>query len=489
MLCSHDENPPPPPTTTTTTTQQQQPPPTYTHTHTNKNRITLTDDGGDSSAGGGGKALYLEALVQEMVMEGGEPPFLVTSDNLERVLFARLSTPLEALPSGFASSDPEAAPFKWLVRSYDRCYQETRKTMSRDKEYAEKLSTVLAACFELCISYCGLLLNPAMEGMFPQPPAAAARKSLQLFDEMTQGDGLPPGFMQDFGVRFENEGLAEMLAPIIAQLPSTIRGISPLGEFHRPLSTLCSLAAVKPVAAAMTSHPRWCPPHKTNGRAFEDDSVLGPFFSCAALPDVYPPSQPNVREQCFSNLHQRRPGDVEGAINTLRAVTSQLQDGLYQVLYGMLRHGGDTREGVVKWLAAVCNNNAGRSKMQIQPLVCSSHGGATNLSAVALRLAAPFADTGSRKFTKIDPNYVRLVGVGSNSSEVTRIAAAVEAVEAGALPEDQEPSSSTDAAAYGFICECFFLTARAMHLGYIKCIAEQTQLARELQDRQQQMNT
>ena len=196
-------------------------------------------------------------------------------------------------------------------------------------------------------------------------------------------------------------------------------------------------AAVKPIAAAMVAHPRWCPPHRTTGRAFEDDCVLGPFFSCAALPDVYPPSQPNVREQCFSNMNQRRPGDVEGAVNTLRAVTGQLQDGLYQVLYGMLRHGGETREGVVKWLASVCNNNAGRSKMQIQPLLCCSHGGAVNVSAVALRLAAPFADPGSRKFMKIDPNYVRSAKCRLDLSEVTRIAAAVEAVEAGKLPADQ----------------------------------------------------
>ena len=207
-------------------------------------------------------------------------------------------------------ADPEAAPFRWLVRSYHRAYLESRKTMSRDKDYAERLSAALAvgsthspvdetikrnfpqpppappppppasssvhstAC-RLSVSAMhiactrrhlfsstyaaltrgelravrvlrgravqvesikstlkapgtqrskltydeplsifafkvnvrrydvGLLLNPAMADMFPQPAAAAARGALQLFDEMASPDGLPPGFMEEFAARFQ----------------------------------------------------------------------------------------------------------------------------------------------------------------------------------------------------------------------------------------------------------------------------------------------
>eukprot|EP00740_Mantoniella_antarctica_P002350 CAMPEP_0181365752 /NCGR_PEP_ID=MMETSP1106-20121128/10275_1 /TAXON_ID=81844 /ORGANISM="Mantoniella antarctica, Strain SL-175" /LENGTH=527 /DNA_ID=CAMNT_0023480929 /DNA_START=56 /DNA_END=1636 /DNA_ORIENTATION=- len=441
-------------------------------------RITLTDGAG---ADEGDAPLYLAGLVQELIMEGSEPPLLVTGDNLERVLFARLSAPADQLPPAFLASDPEAAPFKWLVRSYDRCYQETRRTASRDKDFAEKVHAALAACFELCVSYCGLLLNPDMAGMFPQPPAALARGSLQLFDEMaTSPDGLPPGFLEEFAARFETEGLPEMLAPVIAALPSMMQRVSPLGDFRRPMSTLCTLVAIKPIAAAVAAHPRWCPPHRANGRAFEDNSVLGPFFACAGLQDVYPPARPDVRETCFGD--RRSTGDAEGAVNTLRTTVNQVQDGLYQAVYGMLRHGGDTREAVVRWLAAGVNANAGRSKIQHQPLACASHGGAANLSAVALRLAAPFADPGSRKFMKIDPNYVRSATCKLNLGEVTRVLAAADAVEAGMLPAAQEP------AGWSFITECFFLTARALHLGYIKCIAEQTALPQQIQRRTHQLN-
>jgi ubiquitin conjugation factor E4 B len=66
-------------------------------------------------------------------------------------------------------------------------------------------------------------------------------------------------------------------------------------------------------------------------------------------------------------------------------------------------------------------------------------------------------------------------------SDTTRVALSDAELQTNALSEDEE------AAPYGFICECFFLTARAMHLGYVKCAAEHTSLAREVQDRARQM--
>ena len=54
-------------------------------------------------------------------------------------------------------------------------------------------------------------------------------------------------------------------------------------------------------------------------------------------------------------------------------------------------------------------------------------------------MAAPFADPGSRKFTKIDPNYMRSARCRLTLTDVTRIAASPEAVAAGKLPAAEEP--------------------------------------------------
>ena len=493
-------------------------------------RVTLTDPGADGAAGG--DLLYLESLAIELVSEGAEPPFLVTEPLLERALIARLSLTTDALPERWRS-DPEHAPFPWLLASFARCDAESRKTRSRDEAFAAAHADCLRQCFEYCVSYSGLLLNPQMAGMFPQPPAFESRGPLQLFDAMKgagaferitgEAGGLPSGFLEFLGARFEHEGLEEILGPVLAQLPSLIKGVSPLGETHRPLSLLCQIAASKPCAAAMAKHERWRPDaspsrsaalSRPDGRRFEEDSLLGPFFQCAALPDDPPPNlvgpngvpipsrsallrrplEPDVRQQCFADLDRRRAGELEASYSAIRGVNKTVREGLYQALYVMLRQGGDVRESVVKWLASACDQNVGRSKMQIDAEVCASHGGAFNVSSVATRLAAPFADPNSGKFRKIDPDYVRSRWCRLDMSETTRVALTDAEAKTNALTEDEEASrgdlGDTNAPApapYGFICECFFLTARAMHLGYVKCAAEHTSLAREVQDRARQM--
>ena len=482
-------------------------------------RVTLTDPGADGGAGG--DLLYLESLAIELVSEGAEPPFLVTEPLLERALIARLSLTADAMPERWRS-EPEHAPFPWLLASFARCDAESRKTRSRDEAFAAAHADCLRQCFEYCVSYSGLLLNPTMAGMFPQPPAFENRGPLQLFDAMKgagaferitgEAGGLPSGFLDLLGARFEHEGLEEILGPVLAQLPSLIKGVSPLGETHRPLSLLCQIAASKPCAAAMSKHERWRPDSRSaalfggaasrpDGRRFEEECLLGPFFQCAALPDDPPPAlvgpngvpmptpgaarrplEPDVRQQCFADLDRRRAGELEASYSAIRGVSKTVREGLYQALYVMLRHGGDVRESVVAWLASACDANVGRSKMQIASEVCASHGGAFNLSSVATRLAAPFADPNTGKFRKIDPDYVRSTRFCRlDMSDTTRVALSDAELQTNALSENEE------AAPYGFICECFFLTARAMHLGYVKCAAEHTSLAREVQDRARQM--
>jgi hypothetical protein len=53
--------------------------------------------------------------------------------------------------------------------------------------------------------------------------------------------------------------------------------VSPLGDFHMPLRALCELAALPAAAAAMTRHPAWLP-RSINGRAFENECLLGYAF-------------------------------------------------------------------------------------------------------------------------------------------------------------------------------------------------------------------
>ena len=219
---------------------------------------------------------------------------------------------------------------------------------------------------------------------------------------MCANEGLPHGFLSDFAAKFAEDGLADVLGPCIAQLPSLIRRISPLGDYHKPVSLLCALAASSPPPpsssrvrvgsrrdgrlARRSAAPRLPPTHPT---AEPSGTTPSSVHSSRAVRSRTPTRRlPDVRAECFRGLDRRRPGELESSYSTIRVRVGTLRDGLYQALYAMLRHGGDIREGVVRWFARQCDENAGRSKMQIDPLTSCSHSGATNAAATATRLAA-----------------------------------------------------------------------------------------------------
>jgi hypothetical protein len=438
-------------------------------------RVTLVDPGpsGSGERGSWSDLFYLESLAMELVTEGQEPPFVVTPVLLERALFARLNTASGDFPAEW-QHDPELAPFPWLLASYNRCDVETRKTRSRDMAFATATSETLGNCFDMCVSYSGLVLNPATQGMFPQPAQNEQRGALQLFDalagtgsfaELTNqwGGSLPNGFLNHFGDTLQNEGLSEILTPVLAQLPLMIKRLSPLGDTHNPLNVLVSIAMSKPCALVLASHPNWKPngaendARKTDGRAFEQNSIVGPFFRCAALPDDPPvvvgpngipmrmplgqgnvEQAPDIRHALFTGLDKKRQNDLDGAHAAIRTNCALVREGLFQTMYALLRHGGEAREAVVGWLAMWCDENVGRSKMRIDATKTASHGGAVNVSSIAARLAAPFCDPGSLKYRKINPDYTRSKKCRLDVRETTRISASDAQVVSGALTETEE---------------------------------------------------
>jgi hypothetical protein len=119
-----------------------------------------------------------------------------------------------------------------------------------------------------------------MEGMFPQPPEAQRRGPAQLADHLlfdpnsSSPEPLPPGFLEQFVVRFQDEGLDDMMNPVITQISLAVRNVSPLGNFHRPLNALCQLCASPVTAQLVANHPKFMP-NAMNGRSFESESLFG----------------------------------------------------------------------------------------------------------------------------------------------------------------------------------------------------------------------
>ncbi|PSC67765.1 putative ubiquitin conjugation factor E4 [Micractinium conductrix] len=449
--------------------------------------VALEADGVDAGASPA-PVLHLAALVEELRAEGGGAgggPLLLSKDNVERALMARLSEPPPAYPQW---------PVHYLIGVYARASDELRSVgMLKEAAQQAALADSLQLCRQLAVSYAGLVLTL---DMFPQPAEASKRGALQLLDALdaasaasaasgslsgpgSSGGGgslpggaapLPPGFLEDFGARFADEGLSDVVAPMVVELMQRAGKVSLLGDYTAPLATLSRLAAAKPLAKAITQLPMWLPPQQ-DGRTLEHFSVLGPFFGVSAIPDSTqigpaPRRQPDVGAQCFSNPSSRRPDDLRQSMSSLQAGAAALRGSLHSLVMLFLKS-QDTREAALNWLAAALNSNGERIKMRPDAKKACTDGFALNLAGVLLRLCDPFIDPlAGKAWGKLDVRYAcdpaaRL----HHTADDTRLHATSDEVGAWFTSVGPPPDGK-----YHFICECFFMAARALQMGLKKNI-------------------
>jgi len=168
--------------------------------------------------------------LQELHDESGsEAPVLLGKDTTERALMARLSDPPASYPLW---------PVHYLLGCYARATDEARAASQlKDTADQQRLLATLSLARSLAVSYTGFTL---LHDMFPVPPASSVRGALQLVDSMfvaaaasglgsglapapgaepfipgtvtsaTQVVPMPPGFLEDFVVRFEEDGMSAM---------------------------------------------------------------------------------------------------------------------------------------------------------------------------------------------------------------------------------------------------------------------------------------
>lgn len=428
--------------------------------------------------------LFLAELADELRDEagdGGSEALLLCQDNVERALMARLS--VESPAGG-------QWPVHYLISLYGRATDELRSvTLLKQEGQRAALTETLQLCRQLAVSYAGLTLTL---DMFPQPPEAKKRGALQLLDSLDAaaaasaasaglaGSGhsaaaaapggaqpMPSRFLEDFAARFADEGLAEVAGPMVATLMQRASKASVLGDYSAPLSLLSRLAAAKPFAKAITQLPSWLPAQQ-DGRTLEMFSVLGAFFGISALPELYVRGparrQPDVSQQCFSNDSARRPGDLRASMQAIQTAQQQLRVALHSLLMLFLKT-QDTREAALSWLAAALNSNGERLKMQPNPALACTDGFALNLAGVLLRLCEPFVDPlAGKAWGKLDVRYAcdpsaRL----HHGADDTRLHATSDEV-----AEWFKSVGPPDGGRYHFICECFFMAARALQMGLKK---------------------
>ncbi|EFJ51708.1 hypothetical protein VOLCADRAFT_87432 [Volvox carteri f. nagariensis] len=465
--------------------------------------------------------VVLSGLAQELEAEAGangQKPVLDAAV-LDRVLVSRL---IESPPSNYPQP-----PIHYLMGCYERSSEELRRAGTN-----EQVKAAVAAARDLVLNYAGLAL---FAGIVAQPPAIEARGSLQLMDALLLRHGLPtvalttavapafagpggggggeaaaaaytagavpmpPGFLEELAVRHDNdEGLADAVSKI-GFLPDTTVSSCPVHEPGR-----------LPIARGAVVARAWLPAdlRAVSGRAVVLPGAcwLGPFFNISPIPDDVRGAtvqEPAVLAQCFTRMEGRRPGDVNNAVSGLRLAMRNITGQLNGVVKSLLKM-RSTKAGMIRWLGAVLDGNAGRAKLRFDPEALAPDGFLANVAAVLLKLCGPFMDISpaSPFWKRVDPGFVAAGGLlDASYGGETRLAAASDeeaawrerirshaaaSASAGGAGGGSGPASPTGASAaaaaaagggvggpdgggdFHFICQAFFLTCHALHIGPVR---------------------
>ncbi|KAG2451114.1 hypothetical protein HYH02_004382 [Chlamydomonas schloesseri] len=474
---------------------------------------------GQSEPGSKPPVLVLSQLAAELEAEAGEGAAKPVLDAavLDRVLVARL---IEAPPADYPQP-----PIHYLMGCYERSSEELRRA-----GVSEAAKAAVATARDLILNYAGLAL---FAGMIPQPPVLEARGPLQLLDALLLRHGLsvvalttvvtpafaaaggqaaatayaaaaapmPPGFLEELAVRHDNdEGLQEAAVKMVVELARLVSVISPLGDPAPHLTCLAHIASLEPLARPAARARQWLPDFKVaGGRAavLPGACWLGPFFNISPIPDDVrgaPQQEPSVLSQCFVGMESRRQGDVANAINTLRLAMKNIVNQLHGSVKSFLKL-KTTKGHMIKWLGGVLEGNAGRSKMSFTPESVAPDGFMINVAAVLLKLCGPFLDTSpaSPFWKRVDPGFVAYSHglLDASYANETKLAAASDEEAAwrervrsngAASTANSEPSSpSGEGEGHHFICQAFFLTAHALHIGPLRSMTMiEEDLAREM---------
>ncbi|KAL6763344.1 ubiquitin elongating factor core-domain-containing protein [Haematococcus lacustris] len=452
--------------------------------------------------------VLLSALSQELEMDamGSATRLLLRKEMLDRVVVARL---IESPPEDYPQS-----PLQYLLGCYSRAIEEARTKAVADKPV---LISALASCKELLVSYASLTLNGGIIPHVGQQAVEAEKKGpLQLLDSIYARFGcgpasdpgvvsLPPGFLEEFSVKCEQdsnqEGLCEVLRPVVKALAQRVRGCTALGEYAAPLAAVRWLVGCsEAVTRALVALPEWLPDlQRQSGRGVESPGVcwLGPCFSPSAMDDPILLAKPSVGEQCFKDPESRRQGDLAHSFKALQMASKQIGNELSAIVKVLL--GKSTRESMMSWLVVALEGNSERAKMRWDPRRGASHGFFWNLNQVLLRLCGPFLEPSSPNFWKrVDVRFIAANSRGLDFSADTKLGASSAEDEAwrqqvaGPLmpspspssPGSAPPSGNGSAAAKGpqwhFICEVFFMTLKGLHLGLVKMVDDLDGYARAL---------
>ncbi|KAL6256533.1 hypothetical protein P5V15_012646 [Pogonomyrmex californicus] len=400
--------------------------------------------------------------------DSGEHPssrslIYIDADSMEHAVFERLMLPNPKAET--RNVDSHVVQTQTLIYLYE-CYCRLKHYQMNNDDLEETINNA-----------CQIVLRNANTAL--QEPDLFQNQDQDLINSQIHGQFIAL-FMDDTISQLElpsfiNDVVEELIATntecdtedIIAKSFSPILDIiqkeaaqSNLFNFRKQWFELLNVfATIDPLAKLLILHST---PKKSHGFAYSD-TLLGAFFNLSCLPKT-----PNDPYNLFD-----KPAHSDSVMEGIWIGMNSLSEGLHKVFHSLLKRSMELRHLTLQWLGNCLHTNANRGKlwnthmeMGLLGVLYVSDGFMLNIGNVLLRLCQPFcAKLNDTKVPKIDPTYCSAEMKDEAESLQHGVHLKGLSSETCLIPTPQgenRPMSNS----FGFITECFFLTHRALDLGY-----------------------
>ncbi|KAI8362010.1 ubiquitin elongating factor core-domain-containing protein [Mortierella sp. GBAus27b] len=309
-----------------------------------------------------------------------------------------------------------------------------------------------------------------MPDMFPQIQSSTPLGGSQLVERLLTDQeslGIPSDFLKDISIRFKEDGLENIIQPIVTGISAKARAATILTDWRSPFKALMTLVDVPDIAATIPQTATWNPANAT-ARQIEIVSSLGPFFRISGFCS----DDPSVAELFGTGLKRNR-ADALGAFNSIRGTVRGIHTSLFQVVNGVIRSGPEAKEKMLGYFYSVLSKNERRAQMQVDRATVSGDGFIYNMTEVLMQFCDPFLDSSHSKIDKISHTFFK----GQSKIDInkeTRICASKEQAE----EYSADPSPQT----INFISEIFFLTLAFHHIGISRMYVDYKRFMKDFYD-------
>jgi len=411
---------------------------------------------------------YLPEVVKNL--QKNNQPRLLSTSLLDQIIVEQIERKIRQ----------SLTPLKYLVQCSVALSSEMRCTRSNKQR-----NIIFQEIQDIIVNYCALILaQPELIELSADISSILGAKHYHFNDLLhaLNDSAVPTRLLSDLFDRLKEDGhLAQVVIPLLEQLRLNSRGTTLNDSYPTEITGIFTdLLNDKDIAIiAISDASQWLTKPGASGRSVEELTYLGSLLSFSVVPTRH---SSDVMRQHFMNPMSRR--DFEGIRKSFQTKIDTIVKTMHSCLMNMFRTCKEpAQQAVLAWLAQILEGNRELLKSRPNTELISGMGLAFNVSYLCFLLCEPIiTKLRERAFPKIDPAYLQS-GVRLDVSSETKLSVNSKELESWVDKRNQsnietwkrqnpgiefDPENFKKTERAGFTTEIFFLTYRALHLGFIK---------------------